>query len=246
MKISIIGAGAMGGAMAEGLIKGDYIKNEDICISDPSRISRDKFADMGITATPSNQLAAQGADVVCVVVKPWLVEQVLKGIREVMDYDKQTLIVVAAGVKSESIKEWMTKDGGKMIPTFLVIPNIAIAQLASMTFIAPAAAVDQPHTDMVKDLFLATPLTKLSAMAMSGQLKELKKKLDYSEFGAAPLLGIKGAILKMHGSSNANAVRNAILKSRAYAGENVVEIIDRSVNEYIAASEAEEVKIVHG
>ena len=145
MKISIIGAGAMGGAMAEGLIKGDYIKNEDICISDPSRISRDKFADMGITA--------QGADVVCVVVKPWLVEQVLKGIREVMDYDKQILVVVAAGVKSESIKEWMAKDGGKLIPTFLVIPNIAIAQLASMTFIAPAMAVEQQHTDVVKDLF---------------------------------------------------------------------------------------------
>jgi len=153
MKISIIGAGAMGGAMAEGLIKGDYIKNEDICISDPSRICRDKFADMGITATPSNQLAAQGADVVCVVVKPWLVEQVLKGIREVMDYDKQILVVVAAGVKSESIKEWMAKDGGKLIPTFLVIPNIAIAQQASMTFIAPAMAVEQQHTDVVKDLF---------------------------------------------------------------------------------------------
>jgi pyrroline-5-carboxylate reductase len=98
-------------------------------------------------------LAAQGADVVCVVVKPWLVEQVLKGIREVMDYDKQILVVVAAGVKSESIKEWMAKDGGKLIPTFLVIPNIAIAQLASMTFIAPAMAVEQQHTDVVKDLF---------------------------------------------------------------------------------------------
>ena len=73
MKISIIGAGAMGGALAEGLIKGDYIQNEDICVADPSRTSREHFANMGITATPSNQLAAQGADVVCVVVKPWLV-----------------------------------------------------------------------------------------------------------------------------------------------------------------------------
>ena len=36
MKISISGAGAMGGAMAEGLIKGNSVKNEDICISDPS------------------------------------------------------------------------------------------------------------------------------------------------------------------------------------------------------------------
>lgn len=152
MKISIIGAGAMGGAIAEGLIKGDYIKNEDICVSDPVRQTRDKFADMGITATPSNQLAAQGADVVCVVVKPWLVEQVLKSIKDVLDYEKQLLVVVAAGVKSDSIREWLGRDG-KMIPTFLVIPNIAIAQLQSMTFIVPMAEAQPQQTDQVKELF---------------------------------------------------------------------------------------------
>ncbi len=141
----------MGGAMVEGLIKGDFIQNEDICVADPSRPMRDKFADMGVTATPSNQLAAQGADIVCVVVKPWLVEQVLTGIRDVMDYDQQMLVVVAAGVKSDSIKEWMTKEG-KMIPTFLVIPNIAIAQLESMTFIAPVVA-DAQQVTQVKELF---------------------------------------------------------------------------------------------
>ena len=151
MKISIIGAGAMGGAMAEGLIKGDYIKNEDICISDPSRICRDKFADMGITATPSNQLAAQGADIVCVVVKPWLVESVLKGIKDVLDYKQQILIVVAAGVSSENIKGWLD-NGSQMISLFLAIPNIAIAQLASMTFVTPVVA-EQQHVDVVKQLF---------------------------------------------------------------------------------------------
>ena len=152
MKISIIGAGAMGGAIAEGLIKGDYIQNEDICVSDPARQTRDKFANMGITATPSNQLAAQGADVVCVVVKPWLVEQVLKSIKDVLDYEKQLLVVVAAGVKSDSIREWLGRDG-KMIPTFLVIPNIAIAQLQSMTFIVPMAEAQPQQTDQVKELF---------------------------------------------------------------------------------------------
>ena len=151
MKISIIGAGAMGGAMAEGLVKGDYIKNEDICISDPSRICRDKFADMGITATPSNQLAAQGADIVCVVVKPWLVESVLKGIKDVLDYKQQILIVVAAGVSSENIKGWLD-NGSQMIPLFLAIPNIAIAQLESMTFVTPVVA-EQQHVDVVKQLF---------------------------------------------------------------------------------------------
>lgn len=152
MKISIIGAGAMGGAIVEGLIKGDYVPNEDICIADPVRSTRDHFADMGITATPSNQLAAQGSDIVCVVVKPWLVEQVLKGIKDVLDYNKQQLIVVAAGVKSNDIKEWMTKEE-KMIPTFLVIPNIAIAQLQSMTFIVPSIEATQQQTDTVVALF---------------------------------------------------------------------------------------------
>ena len=152
MKISIIGAGAMGGALAEGLIKGDYIQNEDICVADPQRASREHFANMGITATPSNQLAAQGADVVCVVVKPWLVEQVLKGIKDVLDYSQQMLIVVAAGVSSESIKTWLDK-GSNMIPTFLVIPNIAIAQLQSMTFVVPAAGAEPQHTEQIKTLF---------------------------------------------------------------------------------------------
>lgn len=142
----------MGGAIADGLIKGDAIRNEDICISDPSRICRDRFAEKGITATPSNQLAAQGADIVCVVVKPWLVEQVLKSIKDVLDYDKQILVVVAAGVKSESIKEWMAKDS-KMIPLFLVIPNIAIAQLQSMTFIVPSVGTQSKHTEQVVALF---------------------------------------------------------------------------------------------
>ncbi len=151
MKISIIGAGAMGGALAEGLIKGDYINNEDICVADPSREQRDHFANKGITATPSNQLAAQGADIVCVVVKPWLVEQVLKGIKDVLDYSQQMLVVVAAGVKYADIKSWLDK-GSNMIPTFLVIPNIAIAQLASMTFIVPCETT-QAQTDQVKALF---------------------------------------------------------------------------------------------
>lgn len=152
MKISIIGAGAMGGAMAEGLIKGDYVNNEDICVADPSRTVRDRFANMGITATPSNQLAAQGAEMVCVVVKPWLVESVLHSIKDVLDYKEQVLVVVAAGVKASDIKTWMDK-GGDMIPTFLAIPNIAIAQLQSMTFIVPALAAEQQHTEQVKALF---------------------------------------------------------------------------------------------
>ena len=141
----------MGGAIAEGLIKADSISNEDICISDPSRLSRDRFSNMGITATPSNQLAAQGSDIVFVVVKPWLVEQVLKGIKDVLDYDSQTLVVVAAGVSSSDIETWLDK-GGRMIPLFLAIPNIAIAQLQSMTFLVPCQSADASRVEQVSAL----------------------------------------------------------------------------------------------
>lgn len=151
MKISIIGAGAMGGAIVEGMLKSDGFVDGDITVSDPSQKVIDRFATTGASVTTDNKAAAEGADIVCVVVKPWLVERVLKEIKPVMDYGRQTLIVVAAGVSSSAITEWMAVDG-KMPPLFLVIPNIAIAELSSMTFIVPVGASDE-QVASVKAIF---------------------------------------------------------------------------------------------
>jgi len=150
MKISVIGAGAMGGAIVEGLIKGSYIKNEDICVADASRRALERFTEKVSNITTDNRMAAMGGDVVFVVVKPWLVEQVLRSIKDTLDYEKQQLIVVAAGIKSEQLKTWLDKDG-QMIPTWLCIPNIAIAQLASMTFLVPVHA-EKEQTAAIKEL----------------------------------------------------------------------------------------------
>ena len=149
MKISVIGAGAMGGATVEGLIKGQQFKNEDITVSDPSQAVVDKFAKMGVSVTTDNKLAADTADIVCVVVKPWLVEHVLTDIKPELDPKKQILIVIAAGVSSESIKGWL---GDNCPPLFLIIPNIAIAEMASMTFIVPCGATQQ-QTQLVQNIF---------------------------------------------------------------------------------------------
>ena len=90
----------------------------------------------------------------------------------------------------------------------------------------------QRYVALLTDMFKSSFITKMSAVAHMGRLKELKKLMDYSEYGAAPLLGIKGAVLKMHGSSKSNAVRNAIIKGRTYVEENVVDIISRNVDQY--------------
>ena len=150
MKIAVIGAGAMGGATVEGLIKGTQFKNEDITVADPSEAVIKKFAKTGVSVTTDNKLAAESADIVCVVVKPWLVERVLTDIKPELDPKKQLLIVIAAGVSSECIKGWL---GDNCPPLFLVIPNIAIAEMASMTFIAACGDVAQDQTERVKAIF---------------------------------------------------------------------------------------------
>ena len=53
----------------------------------------------------------------------------------------------------------------------------------------------------------------MGALLRSGKMRELKSEFDYAEYGGAPILGVKGSIVKMHGSSNANAVKNTILKA---------------------------------
>ena len=158
MKFAMIGAGAMGGATVEGLAKSGLLNKRDIMVSDPSSVVLEKFAAAGMSVTTVNQMVAETADVVCVCVKPWLVEDVLKGIAPVLNPQKQILVVIAAGVPSAKIREWLPACP----PLFLVIPNIAIAQLASMTFIVPCAGVLPQHTEQVKALFDAMGQTLIT------------------------------------------------------------------------------------
>ena len=166
MKISIIGAGAMGGAIVEGLLKSQYVEAGNLCVSDASQQAVERFAKSGVNITTDNKAAAMDSDLVVVVVKPWLVEQVLEQIKEVMDYSRQQLVVVAAGIKSEQLKQWMQKDGA--LPSmFLCIPNIAIAQLASMTFLVTVDAKPQ-HTEQVKAMFDAMGKTIITEEKLLG------------------------------------------------------------------------------
>lgn len=148
MKISVIGAGAMGGSLVDGLLKGEFFSNSDITVADPSQEALNHFAETGASITTDNKIAAQQADIVTVVVKPWLVERVLDGIKDVLNPSKQILIVIAAGVSSAQIQTWI----GKEMPLFLAIPNIAIAQLSSMTFLVPVNA-SKENIQLITSIF---------------------------------------------------------------------------------------------
>ena len=170
MRITMIGAGAMGGATVEGLVKGQVFKCEDITVSDPSERVLEKFQQLGTRVTTDNLTAVKDADVVCVCVKPWLVEQVLKGVREALNPERQVLVVIAAGVPSASIREWL---GEQCPPLFLCIPNIAIAQLASMTFIVPCA----PSVASVPSVAISSQQTGQQKASAQQQQTELVKAI---------------------------------------------------------------------
>ena len=63
---------------------------------------------------------------------------------------------------------------------------------------------------------------KMGAVLLAGKVKEIKDEFDYSEYGGAPILGVNGHVIKIHGSSGATAVKNAVIKGIPYAKENVV------------------------
>lgn len=66
----------------------------------------------------------------------------------------------------------------------------------------------------LKDAFKSSLLTKLAAAIMMPGLKGLKNKMDYAQYGGAPLLGLNGLVVKCHGSSDAEAVKNAVRQAR--------------------------------
>ena len=65
----------------------------------------------------------------------------------------------------------------------------------------------------------------LGGALVKSKLKALKDEFDYEEYGGAPVLGVNGPVIKMHGSSTARAVKSAIIRGLPYARENVVDII---------------------
>lgn len=83
----------------------------------------------------------------------------------------------------------------------------------------------------LKKRFTKNGLTKMGSLFLGKELVNIKSEFNYVEYGGAPILGVKGAILKMHGSSDKIAVEKTILKAIPYVENNVVDVIQNSTVE---------------
>ena len=74
----------------------------------------------------------------------------------------------------------------------------------------------------LKGLLFKNLKTKLGAIFLSGEAKALKKSMDYTEYGGAPLLGVAKPVIKAHGNSNAKALFSACRQAIAFVETGIV------------------------
>ena len=151
MKILIIGAGNIGGAIACGIYNKGVVKPEELTCSDliEQNLINLQAKCPGINVTQDNIEAIKQNDIIIVAVKPWVIEPVLGGIKEALNPEKHLLLSIVAGVNFEKLDRYL---GGLNIPTFRVIPNIAIEVGSSMTFVSADKATTEQQ-DLVVEMF---------------------------------------------------------------------------------------------
>lgn len=83
----------------------------------------------------------------------------------------------------------------------------------------------------IKKVFLTSLRTKLGYLFVKPQLKGFMALMDSSEIGGAPFLGVSKPVFKAHGSSNARAIRSAIMQAIRYVEGDVVKTIEENIEQ---------------
>lgn len=166
-KITVIGAGNMGSAIAAGLVR---YSDSDVCLANRSE---GRLADFEAACGKSPRLtlttaladAVAGSSLVVLAVKPWAINEVIDMVGPRLE-DDATVVSVAAGIGLAELRKMIGRDS---IGVVYMIPNTALQVGKGMTF-AASAGVSKEKLDGIESLF--APLTRL-------------KFIDEAKMGAA-------------------------------------------------------------
>jgi glycerol-3-phosphate acyltransferase PlsX len=84
---------------------------------------------------------------------------------------------------------------------------------------------------MLKEELAKTPIRQAGAFLAVGAFDDLKKRVDYEEYGGVPLLGVKGGCIICHGSSRAKAIKNAVRVAAEFGANNIGEKIRERIRD---------------
>lgn len=196
-----------------------------------------------ITDKPSMILDA-GANTDC---KPeYLVEFAIMGYeyaRSVMGYDKDSIRVgLLANGEEESKGNELTKAAFALLKGYPFFKgnvegndifngsvDVIVCDGFSGNLVLKASeGVASSISQILKQEIKTSPLRLLGGLLLKGAFANLKKKVDYAEYGGAPLLGVKQVAIISHGKSNARAIENAVYQALRACEAKVCERITQA------------------
>ncbi|MBA4406591.1 pyrroline-5-carboxylate reductase [bacterium] len=180
-KISIIGGGNIGSAIALGLIHSGLYLPSEIIITRRNQDLLKSFLEKGFRTSQSNVKAVKETEIIIIAVTPQQLNHLLGEIKDSINHTKHTVISVVSGVTINQIREQL----GKNVPVLRVMPNTAIAIQESMTCIS-ADKKDHDKLEIAKKIFdalgkslvidesLMVPATALCACGIAFFLRAIR------------------------------------------------------------------------
>lgn len=147
-KVSIIGCGNIGTAIASGIVKSGKYQPSEIVLTRRRVDDLKEFNVKGFTTSSENKNAVAETNLIILAVTPQQLNAVLEEIKTVLNPVVHTIISVVSGATIKQIKKHIGKD----LPVVRVMPNTAIAIRESMTCIC-AEEKDNNAVDLAKEIF---------------------------------------------------------------------------------------------
>jgi pyrroline-5-carboxylate reductase len=147
-KISIVGCGNIGGAIASGIVKSGKYKPSEIILTRRKVGNIAEFADKGFITISDNKKAVSQTNIIILAVTPQQLNIVMEDIKTVLNPSEHKILSVVSGASIKQIKNHIGID----LPVVRVMPNTAIAIQESMTCIC-AEEKDESAIELAKDIF---------------------------------------------------------------------------------------------
>lgn len=119
---------------------------------------------------------------------------------------------------------------GKQIP-FSNCDVLVCDGFTGNTILKVAEGVSSFVLKKLKSILTANVLTKLSALTFKSKLTEVKNTFSASDYGGAPMLGISKPVIKAHGSSDAEEIKNSVGQAIAFISTNVIKEISDTLSQ---------------
>ncbi len=181
----------MGGAIAAGAIRAGVVEAGNVTVSHLEPKCHPLFEGFldDIKIEDNNAQSIEGADMIVVAVKPWMMEEVLGEISPKLDRERQLILSIAAGITFEQLEQMLSTESLGKVGLYRIIPNTAIAISQSVSFICHHKTTSQQDA-MVKSLFDSvgrsfmveesqmTPLTSLSSCGIAFAYKYIDASIE--------------------------------------------------------------------